>query len=131
MGVFRNKYYDIEIHRVVVCVRPALQSCGYILPCQDHGGSMFSMCSYHCALKVYFIMLEGCRVHSKTHTLAIRSCMHSCIASSPKTDSFLICGHTSVLCACPSIWHILVAHVRCFPCVILPGFIRVFLLGVL
>ena len=48
-----------------VCVSPALQSCGYILPCQDHGGTMFSVCSYHCALKVYFIMWEGRHVQSK------------------------------------------------------------------
>ena len=40
-------------------MNPALWSCGYIIPCQDHGGTMFSMCIYHCALNVYFVMREG------------------------------------------------------------------------
>ena len=39
-----------------VYVSPASQSCGYIIPTLDHGGTMFSMYLYHCA---YFVKSTG------------------------------------------------------------------------
>ena len=87
-----------------MCVCPALWSCGYILPCQDHGAAMLSMCSYPCALKLYFIMWEGHHAQSKNSRTCNLGCaiIHA-LPAHQKTDTLLICGRASVHCACPSI----------------------------
>ena len=42
-----------------VYMSPASWSCGYTICTLDHGGTVFSMYIYHCALKVYFVTWEG------------------------------------------------------------------------